>query len=113
MKKFLATGIGVILALTAAIGFAAEENQAQLARETKITRSEARHLALKEVPKGTVKSGEIERENGRLIWSFDISKRGSANITEVQVNATSGRIESVQTESPRDQASEARTESKR
>jgi hypothetical protein len=45
-----------------------------------------------------------------LIWSFDIARPGSRAITEIQVDAKTGKIVSLQTESVRDQAKEAKAD---
>src|SRR4029077_15921251 len=85
----------------------AESSEAQLMKEAKVTKGQAEKIALSKVPSGTIKSGEIENEHGRLIWSFDIAKPGTKDITEVQVDAKSGEIASVKMETPKDQAAEA------
>jgi uncharacterized membrane protein YkoI len=83
-----------------------------LAAEAKITRSEAEQTALKKAPNGTVKEGELEKEGGRLIWSFDIATSGTKDITEVQVDAKTGKVVSTTTETPTKEAHEAAAEAK-
>jgi uncharacterized membrane protein YkoI len=61
----------------------------------KITRAQAEKVALSRVPDGTIKSAELEIEHGRLIWSFDIFRPKTANITEIQVDAKKGTIVSA------------------
>ncbi len=78
-----------------------------LIKEASVTRSEAEHIALSQVRDGKIHSAELEKEHGKLIWSFDISRPGTKNITELQVDAKSGKIVSTQTETPKDQATEA------
>jgi uncharacterized membrane protein YkoI len=85
----------------------AAPSEKQLAKEAKITRSEAEHIALSKVRDGRVSSGELEREHGTLIWSFDIAKPGTRDINEVQIDAKTGKVVSVKTETPKDQAAEA------
>jgi uncharacterized membrane protein YkoI len=68
------------------------ESQATLKKEAKISEETARATALKEVPNGTVKSSELERENGKLIYSFDIAVAGKSGIEEVNVNAIDGSV---------------------
>ncbi len=58
----------------------------------KISRADAERTALARVPNGVVKEGELEKENGRLIWSFDIATPGSKDITEVHVDAMTGEV---------------------
>ncbi|HEY8833527.1 MAG TPA: PepSY domain-containing protein [Gemmatimonadaceae bacterium] len=69
-----------------------EESQATLMKEAKVSEATARATALAQVPNGTVKSSEIERENGKLIYSFDITVPGKAGIDEVNVNAIDGSV---------------------
>jgi hypothetical protein len=101
------------LAFVFLCGVDAGRSEEQLAKEAKITRSEAEHIALSKVPHGRVSSGELEREHGTLIWSFDIAKPGTRDINEVQVDAKTGKIVSVKTETPKDQAEEAAADKKK
>ena len=85
----------------------AQTSEAQLIKEAKVPKSQAEKIALTKIRSGIVKSAELEKEHGLLIWSFDIAKPGTKNITEIQVDAKTGRIASVQIETPKDQAKEA------
>lgn len=76
-------------------------------KEAKISKPQAEKTALSKIPNGAIQSGELEREHGKLVWSFDIGTTSSKNVTEVQVDAKSGKIVSVKTETPADQAKEA------
>src|SRR5436190_23828073 len=79
----------------------AGETQAQLQKEAKITMKQARATALKSA-RGTIKSEELEREHGKLIYSFDISAK--SGVTEVNVDAISGKVIGVQHETPAKEA---------
>ncbi len=81
------------------------ENQGQQ-NQARISRAQARKTALARVPGGTVQGAELEREHGRLIWSFDIATPGSRDITEVNVDAIHGHVVAVSKESPAQQAAE-------
>jgi len=91
---------------------AAEETQAKLKTQAKITQAEAEKTALAKVPNGKIKAAELEKERGKLIWSFDISMPKSKNITEIQVDAKTGKIVSTRLETPKDQAAEAAADKK-
>jgi Peptidase propeptide and YPEB domain len=110
--------ITIAVAAMAVAGFmvssllAAGETEAQLQAQAKITKAEAQTTALAKVPNGTVKAAELEKEHGKLIWSFDIAMPHSKNITEVQVDAKTGKIASVQVETPQDQAKETAADQK-
>ncbi len=93
--------------LTSYTSFAAEETEAQPQAQARITKADAEHTALAKVPGGTVKSSELEKEHGKLVWSFDIAVPNSKNITEVQVDARTGKIVAVEVETPQDQAKES------
>jgi len=77
----------------------------------KISKAEAKKIALAKVPGGKIKEAELEEEKGKLIWSFDIATKGTKNITEVQVDAITGAIVSVATETLADQKKEKQEDS--
>ena len=85
----------------------------KLEGEAKITKEQAQQAALAKVPNGTVKEGELEKEKGKLIWSFDITTPGSKDIKEVAVDALTGEVIAVDTETPADQAKEAAEDAKK
>lgn len=107
MKKVITA---VFVALMAA-GLYAAETQAQLQKEAKISMRKAKSIAIKQVPGGKIKSAELEREGGKLIYSFDI--KGTKGITEVNVDATNGKVVAVQEESPAKEAAEKKAEEKK
>lgn len=88
----------------------AAPTQAQLAAQAKVNESEAKKIALEQVRSGSIKSAEIENEKGHLVWSFDIAKPGTRNITEVLVDAKTGRIVSISSENPTQQAAEEKAD---
>jgi uncharacterized membrane protein YkoI len=79
-------------------------------KEAKISMEKAREIALKRAP-GTVTSSELERENGKLIYSFDI-KTSKSGVTEVNVNAIDGKIVAVAHENAKKEADEKKQEEK-
>ena len=103
--------LGMVFGFAAA-SFAAQSSEAELMKQSKITKVEAEQIALAKVPRGIVKSAEIEKEKGRIVWSFDIARPGTNDITEILVDAKTGKIIFIQIESPRDQAKEAAADKK-
>jgi uncharacterized membrane protein YkoI len=89
-----------------------EESPAALQKEAKISEATARATALKAVPNGTVKKFELERENGKLIYSYDITVPGKSGIEEVAVNAIDGSVVTHEHETPKQERSEAAKEAK-
>ena len=51
-----------VVAFTASTSMAAEESQSALKKQATVTEAQARKSALAKVPKGTIKSSELERE---------------------------------------------------
>ena len=102
----------VACALTACKTEGEGHGKAKLEAEAKVSRAEAERTALAKVPGGTIKEGGVEKEKGKLIWSFDIATPGTKDITEVAVDAITGVIVSVDKESPADEAKEKKAEKK-
>ncbi|HEY2854921.1 MAG TPA: PepSY domain-containing protein [Gemmatimonadaceae bacterium] len=92
---------------------AKKESQASLRKEAKITEAAARKTALAEVPGGKVRSHELERENGKLIYSYDIKVAGKPGVEEVNVDAMTGAVASHQHEDAKAEAQEKKTEAKK
>jgi hypothetical protein len=112
-RAFLAP---LVLALAMAPGIAAQPSPVTVKEETpgllkqaKITPAVATRTALAKFPTGSVVSGELEQEGGRLIYSFDIQQAGVQGIEEVHVDAISGAVIKTEHENP---AAELREEAK-
>jgi uncharacterized membrane protein YkoI len=84
----------------------------KLQREAKITEAAARATALKEVPNGKIQAGELEREHGKLIYSFDIKVAGKSGIEEVAVDAITGAVVTHEHETPAMEKKEAAADAK-
>jgi uncharacterized membrane protein YkoI len=86
------------------------ESAADLQRQARIPEPQARRTALAAVRHGRVRSHELEREHGRLIWSYDIAVPGRSGIEEVTVDALTGRIVTHEHETAAAERREARQE---
>ena len=103
-------GAVIALALTtswAPFNLWAQQSQAELLKQARVTKHQAKKIALAKVKHGTIKSAELEKENGVLIWSFDVAQPGKKDLTEVWVDATTGKITSVDVETPITEKKEA------
>jgi uncharacterized membrane protein YkoI len=78
-----------------------------LRKEAKITLAAATATAQAAVPTGKIKGHELEHEDGKLIYSFDIKIAGKSGIEEVNVDAITGELIATTHESPEDEAKEA------
>jgi len=83
---------------------ATANSDASMRKEAKLSMKQARAIAVKAAP-GKVNSGELERENGKLIYSFDI-RTAKHTITEVNVNAMDGTVVDTQVENAAKEAAE-------
>jgi uncharacterized membrane protein YkoI len=86
-------------------------DQAKLASQAKITKEQAQEIALKRAP-GTVESAELEREHGKLVYSFDI-RNAKGTIDEVQVSAITGKIVRVEHETKAQEEAEKKADQKK
>jgi uncharacterized membrane protein YkoI len=106
IKTILCGALAVGLLAGCASEKSEQTKQARLEAKAKIARADAQQTALQQVPNGTVKEAEIEKEHGKLIWSFDIAVPDSKDIKEVAVDALTGQVVSIETETPEQQAKE-------
>jgi len=102
----------IVTAGTAVAQKAKPETQAALMREAKITKKAATTTALAQVPGATVRSSEIERENGKLIYSFDLKVKGKSGIEEINVDALTGGVIAHEHENAKAEKKEAAQDAK-
>ena len=57
----------------------AKDKEAKLEAKAKISKEAAAKIALEKVPKGKVKEAELEKEKGKLIWSFALATPGTTD----------------------------------
>jgi hypothetical protein len=108
MKRIKGSIITLALAASwAPFNLWGQQSEAELLKQARVTKHQAKRIALARVKGGTIKSAELEKENGVLIWSFDVAQPGKKDVTEVWVNATTGKITKVDVETPITQKKEA------
>jgi hypothetical protein len=92
MKMTKSTLIAILLVLLtfpAWAGGESKSSQDALSKEAKVTMEQAQKTALAKEA-GEIKSKELEREKGRLIYSFDI--KTADGIHEVNIDAMTGEV---------------------
>ena len=87
-------------------------SQTALRKEAKIAQRDARKTALAAVPGGKVQSHELDRENGKLIYSYDIKVAGKSGVEEVNVDALTGEIVAHEHEDAKAEAKEKKAEAR-
>ena len=88
------------------------KGNAKLKSEAKVSEADAIATAQKEVPDGKIESGEIEREGGKLIYSFDVKQPHKSGIEEVNVDAVSGTVVKKEHETAKEEKAEMKKEAK-
>src|SRR5207237_4503734 len=78
-----------------------------LKAEAKISKDSAKTVALSRVAAGSkIKSSELEREKGTVVYSFDIKVPNQTGIEEVLVSAIDGSVVAQSHESPKEEKAE-------
>jgi uncharacterized membrane protein YkoI len=80
---------------------------AALAKEARVDEATAAAAARARVPNGTIRSVELEREKGRLIYSYDFTVAGKKRVEEVNVDAATGKVIATEHESAAAERAEA------
>ena len=105
LARQLAVAAGLALAVTAPLAAQAakpqakqqqpaakHETKAMLRSEAKIKEKDARKTALAAVPTGKVTKHDIAREDGKVVYTYDIRAQGKPGYEAVQVDAVSGQV---------------------
>ena len=103
MKRIALTTFAALLALALNVNTFAKP-------KAKITKAQAQAIALQRAS-GRVEDGELEKEHGKWVYSFDI-RNAKGTITEVQVDAYTGKVVSVEEENAAAEAKEKAEEGK-
>ena len=90
-----------------------KNDEKKLQAEATVPEADARRTALAAVPGGKVEQHELERENGKLIYSYDIKVAGKPGVEEVHVDALTGKMIKKEHETPAKEAKEAAGEKKK
>jgi hypothetical protein len=83
-----------------------------LAKLAKIDERAAATVAQKRVPRATIEAVELEREHGKLMFSYDMKTAGKSGIDEVNVDAITGKVIGFSHESPATERKEAAADAK-
>ena len=101
--------IGVLIAVLLGSPAPACKGSPKLQAKAKVDCASARKTALAKLGGGPglrVKSAELEEEGGKLVYSFDIARKGKPGVDEVQVDAVTGEVASVKHETAAAEAKE-------
>ena len=104
-------GVALITALagtsiSATTAASARSRHGSAAMKPRISADSAKAIASARVPGGKIESQELERERGKLIFTFDIKVPGKSGIDEVHVDAMNGKVLAVEHETPKAERAE-------
>ena len=102
------TGLMKSIATLVFLAFALTLASAQDTPKAKITKAQATKIVLECFKGGKIKDAELEKEEGKLVWSFDI--KVGKEIKEVWVDARTGLVIKTETESAAKEKAEAKAD---
>ena len=101
MKPIARSVIALLLATSwMPFNLRAQQSETELLKQVRVTKHQAKKIALTRVRHGAIKCVELQKENGVLIWSVDIAQPRQKDLTDVWVDATTGKITAVEVETP-------------
>jgi uncharacterized membrane protein YkoI len=83
---------------------------AALMKRATVAEPDAAKTALAQVANASIKAVELEDENGKLIYSYELKVPGRSGIEEVNVDAKSGKVVNTEHETPASESREAKQE---
>ena len=108
----LLTSLTLVAALTFAAGSLAAQDRNvpdSLVGKAKISEDSARAVALKRVP-GTVEGVALAKSGKkRLVYTFKVQRNGRTGLTDVLVNANTGKVIAVRRESTKGRSTTRRS----
>ncbi|MFL5318734.1 MAG: PepSY domain-containing protein [Myxococcaceae bacterium] len=105
-----ALSIATLLSSSAFAAAICKAQTPELLKKATVTCEGARKTAMEKVPDGKIVEAELEDEHGRLVYSFDMKRKGQTGVEEVQVDAKSGEVVSVEHEGPKAEQQEKQQE---
>lgn len=115
MQTLVAAGAITVAASTtlAAQGQSANYKRdlpADLVKQATVSEANAAKTVAARLPNGRIQAVELENEDGRLIYSYEVKVPGRSGIEEINVNAKTGAVVSTEHETPASERREAKAE---
>jgi uncharacterized membrane protein YkoI len=90
MRKALILAVGGLVAVGATAAGKVQHDRSALQERAQVSADAARATALAAVPGGRIVESELEDEDGRLIYSFDIEAADGTH--DVEIDAITGQV---------------------
>jgi len=91
MKQLLLGAIAMLLSVNVAYADGGNKKEG----EAKITRDQAKEIALKQLPGGTVVDCDLEKKKGKLYWEVEVKSSDGKVKKEMKVDADSGEVSDI------------------
>lgn len=91
MKQLFLGAIAILLCVNTAYADGGNKKEA----EAKITRGQAKEIALKQLPGGTVVDCDLEKNKGKLYWEVEVKSNDGKVKKEMKVDADSGEVSDI------------------
>jgi uncharacterized membrane protein YkoI len=91
-KPVLVATLTAAVAGSAAAWSVQQEEEARLLARAAVSMESAQQTALAAFPGARIDESEIEEENGRLIYSFELAVSGQSGLVDVEVDAMTGEL---------------------
>src|SRR6266478_148761 len=92
LSALLGLALAAALPASGSLPIKIKENKPGLMSKAVFPVEKAFKLAQQQFPAGTISEGEIEEENGKLIYSFDVLVPGKTGNDEVNIDAVTGEL---------------------
>lgn len=91
MKQLFLGAIAMLLSVNIAYADGGDKREA----EAKIKREQAKEIALKQLPGGTVVDCDLEKKKGKLYWAVEVKSGDGKVKKEMKVDAGSGEVSDI------------------
>ncbi len=91
MRKLLLGVLAVVLSANCAFADGGDKRE----KNVKITREQAKEIALKQLPGGKVVDVDLEKRKGKLFWQVEVKSTDGKVKKEMKIDADSGEVISV------------------
>lgn len=91
MRKILLAAIALLLSVNLAYADGGSKRE----KDAKVSRDQAKEIALRQLPGGTVVDCDLEKKKGKLFWKVEVKSTDGKQKKEMKVDANSGEVSDI------------------
>ncbi len=91
MKQLFLGAIAMLLSVNIAYADGGDKKES----EAKITRDQAKEIALKQLPGGKIADCDLEKRKGKLYWEVEVKSEDGKVKKEMKIDAASGEVSDI------------------